>query len=57
VLQQSQMTTVRSRYQASHPSQLKLLERNLFKDLPKQEWPSIYPHFRKASDWDDRLAE
>jgi len=57
VLMQSQMTTVRSRYQAQHPSQLKLLERNLFKDLPKQEWPSIYPHFRKASDWDDRQAE
>ena len=52
VLEQSNISAARSRYQVSHPSELGRIERKLWKSLPAEERPTLFPHFRKAYDWD-----
>lgn len=51
VVEQSNASAARSRYQVSHPSQLFRLERKLWKDTPQDQKPILFPHFRKAYDW------
>lgn len=57
VLEQSNVSAARSRYQVSHPSELQRMERKLWRTLPPEERPSLFPHFRKAYDWEVRQGK
>ncbi|CAJ1377394.1 unnamed protein product [Effrenium voratum] len=54
VMEQSNISAARSRFQVSHPSELAKKLRELWRETPDEEKPMLFPHFRKAFDWDAR---
>ncbi|CAJ1341043.1 unnamed protein product [Effrenium voratum] len=54
VMEQSNISAARSRFQVSHPSELAKKLRELRRETPDEEKPMLFPHFRKAFDWDAR---